>query len=324
MDFIHGVPRFGGYDSCLDVTCGLTRFTDVHPCSKKITAEQTVKILVEESFELYGAPKEVHLCTLMNMYASVAAWYKLVVNALNVQVTPGVPYTHTSNHHCGRQNRAVEHNLRILMTEERTKDWVRLLLWAVLTLNSHRSLSTGFSSHKLCHGGQIAWFLNTTCPDYFKSPIGDWLEHKQSLANQAKTNLGHVCESELNRRNRLRRPASFEVGDLVLVHHSRLPSLPCNCLQDLFFWPYRIIKIYGSRIHFKCSPHLGGELLCAPKILRHYHSPDDLSCDECRLSDKEVEKPDQQSANPPKEAQELGEMTAKSKKKSLPCFSWRA
>ena len=29
VDFIHGPPRFGGYDSCLVVTCGLSRFTRV-------------------------------------------------------------------------------------------------------------------------------------------------------------------------------------------------------------------------------------------------------------------------------------------------------
>ena len=41
-DFIHGLPKFGAYDGCLVVTCGLTRFTRVFPCNKKITGEQTV------------------------------------------------------------------------------------------------------------------------------------------------------------------------------------------------------------------------------------------------------------------------------------------
>ena len=36
VDFIHGLPKFGGYDSCLVVTCGLTRFTRAFPCNKKI------------------------------------------------------------------------------------------------------------------------------------------------------------------------------------------------------------------------------------------------------------------------------------------------
>ena len=60
VDFIHGPPRFRVYDSCLVVTCGLSRFTRVFPCNKKITGEQTVKMLVEQWLEPYGAPKQVH------------------------------------------------------------------------------------------------------------------------------------------------------------------------------------------------------------------------------------------------------------------------
>ena len=67
VDFIHGLPRFGGYDSCLVVTCGLSRLTRVFPCNKRITGEQAVKKLVEQWFEPYGA---LSRCTLMRMYAS--------------------------------------------------------------------------------------------------------------------------------------------------------------------------------------------------------------------------------------------------------------
>ena len=91
VDFIHGLPRFGGYDSCLVVTCGLSRFTRVFPCNKKITGEQTVKKLVEPWFERYGAPKQVHSDEDVRI-CSDTGWYKRVLNALNVKVTTGVPY----------------------------------------------------------------------------------------------------------------------------------------------------------------------------------------------------------------------------------------
>ena len=121
VDFIHALPRFGGYDSCLVVTYGLSRYTRVFPCNKKITGEHTVKMLVEQWLEPYGAPKQVHsdedVCI-----CSDSGWYKRVLNALNVEVTIGVPYTHTSNFLCERQNRVVEQNLRILMAQECTKD----------------------------------------------------------------------------------------------------------------------------------------------------------------------------------------------------------
>ena len=157
-----------------------------------------MKILVEQWFEPCGAPKEVHSDEDVRICSNTGR-YKRVLNALNVQVTPGVPYTHTSNPLCERQNHVVEQNLRILMKQERTKDWV--LPWAVLTMNSQRSSSTGFIPHELFHGGPPAWFFNTPFPEDFKSPFGNWLEHKQSLANQAETNFRRVRERELNQQS---------------------------------------------------------------------------------------------------------------------------
>ena len=52
------MPKFGGYALALVVTCGLTRFTRVFPCTKHISGEETIKILLEEWFCVYGAPKE--------------------------------------------------------------------------------------------------------------------------------------------------------------------------------------------------------------------------------------------------------------------------
>ena len=112
--FIHGLPKFGGYDSCLIVTCGLTRFTRAFPCNKKSTGEQTVNVLVEQWFQHYGAPKEVHSNENVRIWSDTG-WYKRVLDALNVHVTTGVPYTHASNPLCERQNRVLEQNLRILM-----------------------------------------------------------------------------------------------------------------------------------------------------------------------------------------------------------------
>ena len=83
-------------------------------------------MLVEQWFEPYGAPKQVHSDEDVRI-RSHTGWYKRVLNALNVEVTTGVPYTQASNPLCERQNRVVEQNLRILMKQERTKDWVSLV-----------------------------------------------------------------------------------------------------------------------------------------------------------------------------------------------------
>ena len=148
---------------------------------------------------------------------------------------------------CERQNRVVKHNLKVLMKQERTKDWLRLLPWFVLTVNSQRSSSAGSTLNELFHGGHPAWFFKTPFPEDYKSSVGDWLEHKQDLAKLASANLKHVCGREVTKRNRLRRPASLRVGDLVLVHNSRLASWPRSCLQDPFFGPFPIMKTMDPR-----------------------------------------------------------------------------
>ena len=89
-DFLHSLPGFGGYHSCLVVTCGLSRFTCVFHRSKKITGEQTMKILVQQSFEPYRAPKEVH-CDEDVRIRSHGGGYKCLLNGQNVQVLTGVP-----------------------------------------------------------------------------------------------------------------------------------------------------------------------------------------------------------------------------------------
>ena len=93
--------KFGGYDFALVVTCGLTRFTRVFSCTKHIGGEETIKILLEEWFCVYGAPKEIN-CDEDVRVRSDTGWYKRVLRSLNVQVSTGISYSHTSNPLCER------------------------------------------------------------------------------------------------------------------------------------------------------------------------------------------------------------------------------
>ena len=115
------MPKFGGYHFALVVTCGLTRFTRVFPCTKHITGEETIKILLEEWFCVYGAPKEIYSDEDVRV-RSDTGWYERVLRSLNVQVSTGIPYTHTSNPPCERQIGLLKEHPRILCKTELTKD----------------------------------------------------------------------------------------------------------------------------------------------------------------------------------------------------------
>ena len=96
------MPKFEGYDFALVVTCGLTRFTRVFPCTKHNTGEETIRILLEEWFCVYWAPKKIISDEDVRV-RSDTGWYKGVLRFLNVQVPTGNPYSHTSNPPCERQ-----------------------------------------------------------------------------------------------------------------------------------------------------------------------------------------------------------------------------
>ena len=100
--------------------------------------------LVVQWFKHYGAPKDLHSDVDVRIWSDTGL-YKQVLDALNVHVTTRVPYTHTSNPVCERQNLLVARKVRILMKQVRTKDWVRLLPLAVLTVNSQERSSTGYT-----------------------------------------------------------------------------------------------------------------------------------------------------------------------------------
>ena len=93
------MPKFEGHDLALVVSCGLTRFTRVFPCTKHITGEETIKILLEAGFFVYGVPKEINSDEDVRVRSDTGS-YKRVLRSLNVQVSTGIPYTHTSNPLC--------------------------------------------------------------------------------------------------------------------------------------------------------------------------------------------------------------------------------
>ena len=268
------MPKFGGYDFALVVTCGLTRFTRVFPCTKHITGEETIKILLEERFCVYGAPKEINSDEYVRV-RSDTGWYKRVLRSLNVHVSTGIPYTHTSNPLCERQIRVLKENVRIWCKTERTKDWVRLLPVISLMMNSEESSATGYRPHEVFMQ-HPAWFLHAPYPEDSYSTVLKWVKGQQDKVDEAKAMLQRVRERQWNKKNKHRVPASYQEGDWVLVHHSWLPVWPRSTMDDPYFGPYKILSVDGHRIIMRCSPGLRGTPVCAAQQLKHYNDPEDL------------------------------------------------
>ena len=239
------ISKFWGYDFALVVNCGLTRFTRVFTCTKHIRGKETIKIVLEEWFCVYGAPKEMNSDEEVRV-RSDTGWYKRVLRSLNVQVSTGIPYTHTSNPLCERQIRVFTENVRICCKTERTKDWVRLLPIITLMMNSQESSATGYSLHELFMG-RPAWFLHAPYPEDSYSTVGKWVKEQRDRMFKAKAMLQRVREREWNKKKKHRVSASYQERDWVLVHHRGVPAWPRSTSDDHYFGPYKILSMDGDR-----------------------------------------------------------------------------
>ena len=99
---------------------------------------------------------------------------------------------------------------------------MRLLPVISLMMNSQESSATGYSPNELFLG-RPAWFLHAPYPEDTHSSVGEWVQEQQAKVDKAKAMLQRVRERQWNKKNKHRVPATYQEGDWVLVHHSRLP-----------------------------------------------------------------------------------------------------
>ena len=236
------------------------------------------------------------------------------------KMSTGIPYTHTSNPLCERQIRVLKENVRIWCKTERTKEWVRLLPVISLMMISKESWATGYPPHEMFMG-HPAWFLHAPYPEDSYSTVGTWVKEQQDKVDKDKAMLQRVRECQWNQKNMHRMPASYQEGDSVLVHHSWLPAWPRSTSYDPYFGPYKILSVDGHRITVRCSPRLGGTLVCATQQLKRYYDPEELCGEEWELNAEEITALDLQGAASPMEVEgELPDMNAEEMAKEGFCL----
>ena len=72
--------------------------------------------------------------------------------------------------------------------------------------------------------GSPAWFLHAPYPKDSYSTVGKWVKGQQDKVDKAKAMLQRLRDPQWNKKNKHRVPASYQEGDWMLVHNSRLPA----------------------------------------------------------------------------------------------------
>ena len=130
---------------------------------------------------------------------------------------------------------------------------MRLLPVISLMINSQESSATGYTPHELFMGRPV-WFLHALYPEDSYSTVGKWVKEQQDKVEKARAMVPRVRERQWNKKNKNRVPATYQEGDWVLVHHSRLPAWQGSTSDDPYFGPYKILSVDGHRITVRCSP----------------------------------------------------------------------
>jgi len=188
IDFISMDP-YNGLDYVLTIVDALTRFVRFIPCTKNVTGEATLKIIMSEWISHYGAPKEI-LSDNDVRFSSEKGFYQRAFASLGISTRFSIPRHPESNGLCERINRSFIQNIRILSLDKRTIEWPKLVPFVTHIMNAQVSPQTGFSPHELFLGKESYKFQLDGPMDPGVTPtVKEWLEENLRLQEMASKRL---------------------------------------------------------------------------------------------------------------------------------------
>ena len=306
LDFIE-MDRYANKDYVMLVTCALSRFTRVWATTKKITSEGSLKIFFEEWVQVYGLPTEVHHDNDVR-WTSETGWWRGVLRALGCRISPGVPRRPESNGVAERRNGEFLKMMRGLVARTKSKDWIRLVPYAVWLMNTRASRLTGLSPAEVFLGRPM-WTMGVpNQSEELQSSVEDWLVEQMELQGHVAELLRKQREKEYKKRNTRRLEPRYKSGDFVLVHKNRFPRFRPRKLGSQWFGPYRVVDTFSGSVKVRASPKLGGEVIVGHSHLKIFPVEMELEEDlDMGEGEEELAKKDEELGQEEEEWEVVGE-----------------
>ena len=105
------------------------------------------------------------------------------------------------------------------------------------------------------------------------------MEGQATLANKATEVLQKIRERENTRNNPGRKPVENQIGDMVLVHHKRLPKWKKNDLNLPDYGPFMVTDVGPSTVKIRANPRFGEEIEVSFPFLKRYTLTDEYDLD---------------------------------------------
>jgi transposase InsO family protein len=242
-DFITGLPRTRKHNDAICVFVDrLTKMVHCIPCRTDITAESTAQLFLQHIVRLHGEPK--HIITDRGS-TFMASFFQAYTRMLGTKSLLSTAYRPQTDGQTERVNRVLEEILRVFVSPT-PDDWDTLLPMAEFAINNARHTSTGFSPFFLNYGRHPRTPFDNRFPSVQSVPAA---EARHAVLHEALTRA-RVAINEAQQRqqhayNRGKKPASYTVGDLVLLSSKHLYRGPKTKLMPRWLGPFTVDHVVG-------------------------------------------------------------------------------
>jgi hypothetical protein len=141
MDFITDLPTVKAKNSILIVVDRFTKMAHFTPCSKSITAKETVQSILDEIVRLHGLPEEI-VSDKGPQFTS--KFWRCLFKLLGVDIRLSSAFHPETDGQTERTNQTLEQYLRCTVSYQQD-DWLTLLSQAEFAYNNTTHASTGIS-----------------------------------------------------------------------------------------------------------------------------------------------------------------------------------
>jgi len=245
----------------------------VAPTTKKITSTGYARLLLDNVIRLHGFPKAI-ISDRDPRFTS--KFYTALFDLCGTKLKFSTSFHPQTDGQSERANRTLEEVLRAYIGP-RQNDWDVHLATAEFAINSAVSPSTGTTPFYANYGYHPATPLDLASQTVSVPAAADVRKNIADITSLVRTKLQEAQDRQQRTANVHRRPASFSVGDQVLLSTAnlKLPSTLSNKFKQRFVGHFKIVAEISPVVTFELE--LPGTLRVHPvfhvSLLRPYNAP---------------------------------------------------
>ena len=141
-------------------------------------------------------------------------------------------------------------------------------------MNSQISSVTGVSPSELFQG-RLPWRFECSMEPSENPQVESWVLEQLFLQEKACLRVKHLRSVAMERKNKWRSPASYAVGEWVLIHKSRWPQRKVDKVDSPWFGPFQVVQVGYNSLSVLASPSLGGLVKVSFSQLKRWSSVHD-------------------------------------------------